>query len=48
MEIILLAIIAGLQTVTLGVVILGTQVRDRLWQIPVIGITIHRIMRNKS
>ncbi len=47
MEIILLAVIAGLQAATLAAVILGTNVRDRLWQVPVIGNILHRIVRNK-
>ena len=37
MDTILLAVIAGLQTATLLVVFVGTNFRARVWQVPVIG-----------
>jgi uncharacterized membrane protein len=48
MEIILLAVIASLQAAMLVVVFVGTNFRDRAWQIPVIGNTIYRLIRHRS
>ncbi len=37
MDTILLAVLVGLQAATLFVVFIGTNFRDRVWQVPVIG-----------
>ncbi len=45
MEIILLAIIAGLQAASLFVIFVGTDFRIRVWQVPVIGGLLSKLVR---